>query len=286
MTDAALTLQDFRALLRLQEADSAIDRLRHRREHLPAHGDLVEMEAQLAASRPALEEATAARDALVAQQARLEAEVQAVEQRIATINGRLYGSVAVAPKDAQAMTEEVAHLDDRRRGLEDEELAVMEALEPAESVLADLLAAARALGDRIGVTRTEIAEAQTAIDGELVVALASRDEVAEQVPGVLVTQYERLRPATGGVAVAAVIGGACGGCHLALAASELDRIRKAPEDAVIRCGSAGASSCAEPTRRSRPISRTVANGSNHRPAARRDRRTSRPAGGRGAPSPR
>ena len=46
-------------------------------------------------------------------------EVEAIEKRIATINSRLYdGSAKIAADDALAMSQEVTHLNDRRRVLD------------------------------------------------------------------------------------------------------------------------------------------------------------------------
>jgi predicted nucleic acid-binding Zn-ribbon protein len=37
------------------------------------------------------------------------------------------------------------------------------------------------------------------------------------------------------VAAALLVNGRCGGCHLALPATEVDRLRKLPADALVRC---------------------------------------------------
>ena len=48
-----------------------------------------------------------------------------------------------------------------------------------------------------------------------------------------------LRAKLGGVGAARLVNGRCTGCHLTLPATELDRIRREPPDALIRCDQCG-----------------------------------------------
>ncbi|MEZ5140978.1 MAG: C4-type zinc ribbon domain-containing protein [Acidimicrobiales bacterium] len=48
-----------------------------------------------------------------------------------------------------------------------------------------------------------------------------------------------MRSQLGGVAVARLHGGACGGCHLQLPAAEVDRIKHLPEDQLATCEECG-----------------------------------------------
>ena len=55
----------------------------------------------------------------------------------------------------------------------------------------------------------------------------------------LLARYEQLRSKLGGTGAARLVGGSCSGCHLTLSSMELDRVRKAPPDAVITCEQCG-----------------------------------------------
>jgi predicted nucleic acid-binding Zn-ribbon protein len=83
----------------------------------------------------------------------------------------------------------------------------------------------------------EAAEAELAAEeGEL---LPRRTAQAEAVGPDLLATYDRLRAHLGGVAVAPLDGVRCSGCHLTLPATELDALRHAPADALVRhdeCG--------------------------------------------------
>jgi predicted nucleic acid-binding Zn-ribbon protein len=59
------------------------------------------------------------------------------------------------------------------------------------------------------------------------------------LPADLAATYERLRSQLGGIGAAKLVGSSCGGCHLALPATELDRIRHAAPDALVYCDQCG-----------------------------------------------
>lgn len=61
----------------------------------------------------------------------------------------------------------------------------------------------------------------------------------ESVPETLAAEYEKIRSTSGGVAVAQLVGGQCGGCHIRLAAMELDRVKHLPPDALVHCEECG-----------------------------------------------
>jgi predicted nucleic acid-binding Zn-ribbon protein len=87
--------------------------------------------------------------------------------------------------------------------------------------------------------RAAVAEAQAAIDAELAVEERQRTEAADDLPEDLVARYERLRARLDGIGAAPLVGGRCGGCHLSLPATEVDRIRREPPDALITCDQCG-----------------------------------------------
>ena len=59
------------------------------------------------------------------------------------------------------------------------------------------------------------------------------------VDSTLLSEYESLRAARGGVGVARLSGTQCGGCHLALSAVEVSRIRKLADGEVTHCEECG-----------------------------------------------
>jgi predicted nucleic acid-binding Zn-ribbon protein len=87
--------------------------------------------------------------------------------------------------------------------------------------------------------RAAIAEAESAIDAELASEEAARVAASEAIPADLLALYEELRARLGGIGAARLVRGSCTGCHLALPATEVDRIKREPPDVVIRCDQCG-----------------------------------------------
>ncbi|HEX2274936.1 MAG TPA: C4-type zinc ribbon domain-containing protein [Acidimicrobiales bacterium] len=229
----------FQQLLRVQEHDTAADRLRHRKATLPALAELAAVEKSLAEVEPALEEASARRAAVAREQRRLEDELAATEARIADLERRLYSGVVSAPRELQAMQADVESLRRRRSALEDDVLETMTDREPLDAEVAELEADRARLDAEGSRLRGLLAEAQAGIDAELAGEEARRAEAAAGLPADLTALYERLRARHGGVGAAPLVGARCGGCHLTLPATEIDRIRREPPEALVTCDQCG-----------------------------------------------
>ena len=65
--------------------------------------------------------------------------------------------------------------------------------------------------------------------------MARGPTVVDEVGADLVALYEKIRVANGGTGAAALHQRRCGGCQLELNPVEIQRIRSAPEDEVLRC---------------------------------------------------
>ena len=226
-------------LLEVQELDTTIDQLRHRRATLPAREELTAVEARLAELAGTLEETQQRRDQVARRQGEFEAELQALESRVRELEGKMYGGTISASRDLQAMAGEVDSLKKRRSSLEDNILGAMDEREPIEAEVQRLEdAQVEATGEADGL-RTRIAEAETEIDGEEQRELEARAELVAQVPAALVEQYERIRSRSGGIGAARLVGTSCSGCHLSLPAVEVDRLKRATPDAVVLCDQCG-----------------------------------------------
>ena len=226
-------------LLKVQDHDTVIDQLRHRRATLPERAELADVDRQLGGLNVRTKELRITRDELGDRQAALEQQIEASRTRSEALEKRLFGGQVVAARELQAMNEEVKHLARHISELEDREIEIMEALEPVDAELSagDLTRAAlESSADRL---RTAIGTTEQALDSELAEESRGRAAAAAGVRDDLLARYEQLRAKLGGTGAARMVGGSCGGCHLALSSMELDRIRKAPPDAVITCEQCG-----------------------------------------------
>lgn len=226
-------------LLEVQQHDTTADQLRHRRSHLPQRAAITEAQAALEASRQSLATLGMQRDVLGADQDRLESDITAARDRIKEVEGKLYGGAVSSPRELQALQDEIASLQRRISLLEDEEIGVMEQLEPLDASIA----AATADSERLTADLERLALEVTVEEAEIDVALAANQAEREQsTTGVapdLLAEYELIRGRSGGVGVASFTGGQCGGCHIRLSAMEIDRIRKEPADSIVHCEECG-----------------------------------------------
>jgi predicted nucleic acid-binding Zn-ribbon protein len=220
-------------LLDLQAEDSAIKRLNERRAALPEAARLAEVNDQLAELNADIEIATKQHDEIAREQAKLEGEVELIEQKIAREEERMYSGGVSNPKELSALQAEVASLKKKKSTVEDGLIEVMDQREHAASTLGSLTqerSAARAEAD-------DLQQKVTALTGDIDVELqqhtAARAEIAPSIPDDLLAMYEKLRETKGGVGAARLEGGTCQGCHTKLPAKEAERIRG--EGGLQRC---------------------------------------------------
>ena len=85
-----------------------------------------------------------------------------------------------------------------------------------------------------------IADQEREIDAELAAEEAARAALAPGIPDSTLRLYEQIRVGNRGVGAARLVGMNCQACHLALPATEVDRIRRLPPEALARCEHCGA----------------------------------------------
>ncbi|GAA2414437.1 C4-type zinc ribbon domain-containing protein [Actinomadura vinacea] len=222
-------------LIDLQELDSTLDRLAHRRRTLPELAEVDRLEGRLTELRDAIVAAETEVGDLDREQRKAEQDVEQVRARAERDQKRLDSGQVASAKDLSGLQTEIASLQRRQSDLEEVVLEIMERREEAESKVSGLReerAAAQTEHDTLAQRRDT---ARKEIDEESGTTTAARAAVAKDVPADLQALYEKLRGQFGGVGAAKLYRGACQGCHLALNTVDLNRIRAAAEDEVIRC---------------------------------------------------
>ncbi len=229
----------FERLLGLQDLDSRINQLEHRRATLPEREGLAAAQRSLAELERNADGVTAKLDAVARDQRRREDEIDMVEAKVAEISGSMYGGAITSPRELLTMQEELDALQRRRAAIEDEIIDLMEYAEPLQDRLAEISAQRAELDDVARAALAVIAEQETVIDGDLGRSRSERDRLVGGIPADVIDMYEGLRRSFDGVAVARIDNGTCGGCYLALPSAELDRIRRLPADAAVHCEECG-----------------------------------------------
>ncbi|HEY2506684.1 MAG TPA: C4-type zinc ribbon domain-containing protein [Streptosporangiaceae bacterium] len=222
-------------LLELADLDAELGRLEHRRRGLPEHAELVELEKRDQGLRDEIATLEAREGDLRREQGKADADVEQVRTRISRDRARLDAGQVSSPRELENLQSEIESLHRRQSDLEDVELDVMERLEAAQSRLKEAAAERATTATEIEAVTARRDITLTEINEQVAKATASRAAVVEAEPADLVDLYERLRVQHGGVGAAALRRGQCQGCHLSLNTVDLNAIRAADPDEVVRC---------------------------------------------------
>jgi uncharacterized protein len=222
-------------LLDVQALDSAIDRLAHRRTTLPELERIASLQSRQSTLDDDIVRAETEDSDLGREQARVDADVEMVRSRMERDQKRLDTGQVGSPRELENLQSEIASLHKRQSDLEDAELEVMEQRETIEAQLTALRAEQGQVTTDLAAALTDRDAAWAEIDAETEKATAQRGELAAGLPEDLLALYERLRASSGGVGAAALHRGRCEGCHLQLNTTDLNHLRDAPEDEVVRC---------------------------------------------------
>jgi predicted nucleic acid-binding Zn-ribbon protein len=226
-------------LLVVQQHDTRADQLVHRSETLPQRAALADLGEQVTVLDGRVAGVEQRRADLTRSQQRLEDQIASLSERATQAEKQLYSGAVTNPRELQALQDDVASIRRRISQLEDDELEIMELAEPVDAERSELAAERARLDAEIERLTGELAAGEAEIAAELDAESRARDEAAAGVPDELWAEYDALRSQLGGVAVARLVGATCQGCHLALSAVEVDRIRKLPVDELVHCEECG-----------------------------------------------
>lgn len=229
------TPEEQRRLLELQDTDTQIRRLEHRRANLPEQQALDEHEATLSRIKGEYADTREELETIEQRQKRLESEIATVDSRRKSEEGRMYSGLITSEKELAALRGELSALKGRKGDLEDELLEVMERREELEGMVTSLEERHRELTAGAAELTTARDTAATGIDAELRELGERRAEQVAAVPDGLLVVYENLRGRKGGVAVAELQGRTCSGCRLELTAIELEQVRADAASGLASC---------------------------------------------------
>ncbi|MEV0583583.1 C4-type zinc ribbon domain-containing protein [Nonomuraea sp. NPDC050310] len=221
-------------LLDLAELDAVADRLAHRRRTLPELAEIDELTKNYARIAPQVISAETEAGDLAREQTKAESDVDTVRQRAERDQKRLDSGQVTSPKDLANLQSEIVSLQRRQGDLEEVVLEIMERREAADAQVAELTAAR----DEIGAARATVEARRDAayaeIDKEAGENQTRRAEVAAEIPADLLALYQKLREQYG-VGAAMLHAGRCQGCKVSLSIADMNRIKAAAADEVLRC---------------------------------------------------
>jgi predicted nucleic acid-binding Zn-ribbon protein len=226
---------DQHRLLDVQALDTRIDQLAHRRETLPEHARLRELDATLAAVRDQIVGAETEASDVTRELNKAEGDVDQVRARAARDQRRLDAGQVSSPKELEGLQHEIATLAKRQNDLEDVVLDVMERLESAQSRRSELTNQREQAEAKVAELSASRDRTVGEIDNEVTTLRQQRDTQAGQIDADLVALYEKLRAQQAGIGAAELRHRRCSGCRLELNTVEIGELRSADEDEVMRC---------------------------------------------------
>ena len=221
-------------LLDLQAADTRLAQLGHRRRTLPELGLITDAAARAGALHSDAVGLRTEISDIATEQRRMENDIDVVRTREGRDQARL-DSGGVPAKELEGLQHELVSLQRRQGTLEDAALEVMERREELESALTVVLARAQTVAEEQSAAEAERDRQFGEIDAAAGQANGQRTAIAREIPADLLSLYDKVRSAQGGVGAAAIRQRRCEGCRLELAGSELTAARHAAPDEVLRC---------------------------------------------------
>lgn len=232
MADAPVA--DQLQLLDVQGLDTKLAQLKHQRKNVPSLARVDAVEGQIKDLYSALIASRTAASDLTRELTKAEQDVEQVVSRAQRNQARL-DSGSINAKEAQALMAEIESLSNRQEKLEEIQLGFMERLEAHKDTLEKLEIANSGMEEDLASAQVSLAAEFKVIDDEGKLVLAERQKMADSLDSGLITLYERIRSTQGGLGTAAFRGNKCEGCRLVINPIELDQIKTAPPERIVRC---------------------------------------------------
>lgn len=225
------------AFLALQDIDTALDVITHKRPRLPeviAHQEatvaLVALRSQMAAAQQRVDAAQAAIEAAEHAAADLTKKRTRLEAQLKTV---------IAPREAEALMHEIDTINGHRGELDDQELTALEEQADGEAALLSLSDLVPVQEDLVAAAKAELDTVHAAVDAQVADLRQQRADVVDGLGAENSALYERVRKQFGGVGVARLEGSHCSGCHMDLSPRELDIVKAVPADTLAECPQCG-----------------------------------------------
>jgi predicted nucleic acid-binding Zn-ribbon protein len=224
---------DVKAAIRLQELDNQAALLSAEVAALPKH--IAVIEHKLAGALRRLEMDKAALVANGKERKLLEGEIQVQNQKISKLRDQMLASKN--NDQYRSFQHEIEFCETEIRKHEDRILELMGESEPLEKNVRAAEISLAAEKKQVDAEKLQ-ARDKTAVDEKALAELhARRGQIVGEITPVILREYERLRKARRGIAVAEVVDGRCTACHIGVRPQFMQELRRG--DKVMCCESCG-----------------------------------------------
>ncbi len=171
----------------------------------------------------------------------LELEVKTLTAKIAATEQRLYGGDVRNPKELESLQTDLRHLRARRESLEDGILTGLTEIDDGEKRLQQAKQHLESVQSAWQEHQTQLRA--TVADQQALLARAEEriGGLRAALPAPLLDAYDETCRKKGGRGIAAIRGGLCEGCRVAVPTSMAQQVRRG--DGMIRCTSCGRILC-------------------------------------------
>ena len=220
-----------RLLVRLQAMDKTLFDLGQERDVIPGRlADLTQAEQALHGKLEAQQQQL---DQVQKRRADLEEIADNVRARLRRAENRLMGSKST--KEYQAANAEIDDGKDSLKDTENQLLEIMEQVEALEKKVGELTERHDELVAASKQERAQLEERYHNTDSEISRMIGKREELAGQVDKDLMKDYNFIRQARDGVALAAVSEGTCTVCHMTIPPQQFNELQRM--DKIMSCPS-------------------------------------------------
>ena len=224
-------LPDLKLLIRLQDLDSAAERLRRRLADIPAEQAALDARlAELTGSVAGVKERIATSQAT---RRDIEKDLAAVQTRLSKYKGQLME--VKTNKEYLAMQHEISMAQDGVRTFEDKILEVMMA---ADDLDGEIKAADKALAEektKVNEERSARQATSAKMEAEIAELTSARGKIVSEMTREAIALFEHVSRARKGHAVAEARDGHCTACHVRLRPQSLNDVRRG--DRLCQCES-------------------------------------------------
>ena len=226
-------LPDLKSVIRLQDLDNRVAELTREISALPKH--IADIEKKLESHQRKLEADRAALSANQKERKKIEGDIQLQEQKISKLKGQMVE--AKTNDQYRAFQHEIEFCEKEIRRIEDRILELMSESEPLEK---NVKIAEVALAEEKKQVETEKQQTRerTAVDKKDLDRLhEERKALVASVTPAVYRNYEQVRKARGGKAVAEAVDGRCMACRMAMRLQYFQDLKR--DEQVMHCESCG-----------------------------------------------
>lgn len=222
-------LEALTSLIALQALDSAADTARKRIGEMPALEKALDK---------TIAESKAVVDRITARLTENEASRRALEKETALIDGRMakfedHKAAVKTNQEFHALNHEIEVAQASKATLDDQVLELMSAAEDLVTQRKTAEAALATVTTEAEKQRAALRDERASLDAELARLTGERKAATPSIPAPALAKYEQILKNRKGIAVSAMVGGICTGCHVRLRPNVEQQVRKG--DSLTQC---------------------------------------------------